>query len=154
MIGLESLDVSKSLPLFRFVPLVDWLILSSVSKAIQHWFEQVNVWQHACEISSSREVANQGVNDVSCMAQHALSTIVSKMLRISLLRPALQVQCSTRFPAQSPLHIVKHCSFWMVQHDDVAVNGSSLIGCKMWKCCELICAVLEQTMECWPAGLA
>lgn len=154
MLDLESVDVSNSFPLFRFVPLVDWLILSSVSKVIQHWFERVDVWQQACCISACLSVDNQGANDVSCLSQGRLSTIVSKMLRISLLRTPLQVLCSRRFPAQSPVHIVKHCSFWMVQRDDLVLGGRSLVGSKMWLTSELICPVLEQNIECWPAGLA
>lgn len=153
MLDLESLDVSKSLTLFRFVPLVEWLTMSSVSKVIQQWFEQVTLWQEACRISACRSVAHQGVNDVSCMAQGALSTIASKLQRISLLRTPCEVLCSSRFPAHSSVHIAKHNSFWMIERTDVVLNDS-LIGSKSWGGGELLCAVLAQPSDHWPAGLA
>jgi len=150
---LVSLDVSKSLMLFRCVPLDEWLILSTVSKVINQWFEQDDLWQEACRISARRAVEHQGVNDVSFMAPCALFSIASKLQRISLRRTKPDVICSKGFPALSPVHITRCDSFWVLGHSDVVPNDT-LLGSKRWEGGDVISGALAQPRDHWPAGLS
>lgn len=147
------MNVNESLSLFHLLPLVEWMTLSSTSKSIQGWFEQAELWQKACHISACRGEANQCGNDVSYLRRSELSNIVSKLLRVSLLRTPSQILSSARFPSQSPVHIIQKDDFWLIQRDGLDM-GCNLLGSKTWTTCEMMRDVLAQDAQTWPTGFA
>eukprot|EP00746_Dinoflagellata_sp_MGD_P007956 gnl/MRDRNA2_/MRDRNA2_115839_c0_seq1.p1 gnl/MRDRNA2_/MRDRNA2_115839_c0~~gnl/MRDRNA2_/MRDRNA2_115839_c0_seq1.p1 ORF type:complete len:327 (+),score=36.58 gnl/MRDRNA2_/MRDRNA2_115839_c0_seq1:83-1063(+) len=159
--SLPWLDIDeKALVQLRFVPLLEWLVLSCVNSEFQQWFERADVWHAACCLSACRKIDQHNANDIAWLSSVALCSIVSKMLRVALRCPQRPQNFSLSsptlsFPSISAVHLVQHEGLWLLEHNahsDFA-REQSLLGAKLWDACTLFCTHLQHGREKWAEGL-
>lgn len=152
---LEVLD--KLYPFLRFVPVLEWMVMASVSSAAKKLLQRPALWQAACRLSVMKSGDEQGgcVNDVAQWAPGALCAMALWMSRVCASRTSLDLLVGTRFPLLSPLCLHSHCAFEYLQIDSAVleVRRAAMIGAKMWEAGMLLCALLARDETTWPLGL-
>jgi len=152
---LEVLD--KLYPFLRFVPVLEWMVMASVSSAAKELLQRPALWQAACRLSVMKSGDEQDgcVNDVAQWAPGALCAVAAWMSRVCASRTPLDLLVGKRFPLLSPLCLHSHCAFEYLQIDSAVleVRRAAMIGAKMWEAGMLLCALLARDETTWPAGL-